>query len=115
MAVPVDQSDDESLRQLLAIESRLQGIVRAAKQEASRRIAEATAAAEQRRAAAHQAAEARDAEQARADRVAHEQALEAIAAAHRQVLEAIDRTPDSRIDDLADWALVQAMGGREAS
>ena len=105
------ESDDERLKQLLAVEHRLQDMVRAARGAAATRIAAARAAGEQRLAAARDAAEHADAERARAERVSHQELLLAIAARHRATLAVLDSVPDSRIDELAHLALAQAIAG----
>ena len=108
---PIDEPDDERLRQLLAVETRLQDLVRAAREDAARRIAAARAAGEHRLTASREAAERADAEGARAERAAHAEALSAIDAAHQTALAAITSLPDRRLDELARWALVQAIAG----
>jgi vacuolar-type H+-ATPase subunit H len=107
--VSLDAPDDQRLRELLAVEQRLQDLVRSAKEQAARRVAAARTAQEQRLAAARAAAEQADTERARAERVAHEQALEAIATAHRATLAVVIRISGARVDELARWALVQAI------
>lgn len=109
--LPFNEPHDERLRQLLAVEQRLQDLVRAAKEDATRQIAAAHAACEHRLTAAREAAERANAEQARADRVVHEEALSAIDAAHQAALAAITGLSDSRVDELARWAIVQAIAG----
>ncbi len=105
------ESDDDRLRQLLAVEHRLQELVRAAHDTAAQRIAAARTAGEQRVIAAREAAERADAERARAERLSHDEALVAIAARHRATLAAIVGVPDSRIDELARQALAHAIAG----
>jgi vacuolar-type H+-ATPase subunit H len=97
------------LRQLLAVEHRLQVLVRAARGDAGRRIAEARAARDLRLEAAREEAERAAAEQARLERAAHEKALAVIDAAHRAAIAAITHVSDSRVDELARWALSQAI------
>lgn len=109
--IPFDERDDERLRQLLEVEHRLQDLVRAAKEDAAGRIAAARAASDHRRAAARDAEERADAERARAERVVHERALSAIDTANQAALAAITSLPDTRVDELARWALLQAIGG----
>ena len=104
-----EESDDDRLRELLAVEHRLQNLVRAAREDAAQRIAEARAAGDRRVAAAREAAERTNAERARAERVAHEEALAAIDAAHRAAIAAIENVSDTRADELARWALCQAI------
>jgi hypothetical protein len=104
-----EESDDERLRELLAVEHRLQDLVRAAKEDAARRIAEARAAGERRLATAREASERTDAQRAQTERVAHEDALAAIAATHRATIAAIESVSDSRVNELARWALRQAI------
>lgn len=99
------ETPDERLRQLLAVEQRLQDLVNAAKENAARRIVAARAAGEQRLAAAREAVARADAEQARADHATHLEALSAIEAAHRTTLAAITELSDLRVDALARWAV----------
>jgi hypothetical protein len=105
------EEPDERLRQLLAVEQRLQDLVRAARDDAARRIIAARAACEQRLAAAREAADRADAEQARAERVTHIEALTAIEAAHRGALAALTELSDLRVDELARWAIGQVIDG----
>jgi hypothetical protein len=105
------ESDDERLRELLAVEHRLQDLVRAAREHAARRIAEARAAGDRRVAASREAAQRTDAERARAERVGHEEALAAIDATHRAAISAIENVSESRVDELARWALREAIAG----
>ena len=105
------EDPDERLRQLLDVEQRLQDLVRAAKDDAARRIVAARAAGEQRRSAAREAADRADAEQARAERVAHIEALSAIEAAHRAALATLTGLSDQRVDELARWAIGQVIDG----
>jgi hypothetical protein len=109
------ESDDARLRELLAVEHRLQDLVRAAKDDAGRRIAAARAAAEHRLTAAREAAESADAERARAERLIHEEALMTIDTRHRATLAAFANIPDSRIDELARLALAHAIAGTGGS
>lgn len=102
--------DDERLRQLLAVERRLEELVRAARDEAARRIADARAAGEQRLTAAREAAERADADRARTERAGHDAALMAIRAAHEAALAGIAGVPDDRLNELARWAVAQAIG-----
>jgi vacuolar-type H+-ATPase subunit H len=115
MTIPVDRPDDEHLRALLAVESRLQAMVRAAREAANRKVAEATAAGQQRRAMAIRAAETLDVEQARSDALEHERSLEVLAAEHRAALAAIDGIPESRLAALVDWTLGRLLDEREGS
>ena len=105
------ESDDDRLRQLLAVEHRLQELVRASRDAAAQRIAAARAAGEQRVLAAREAAERVDAERACAERLSHDEALLAIAVRHRATLAAIADIPDSRIDEWARLALAHAIAG----
>lgn len=111
MEARVDPPDDERLRQLLDVEQRLQELVRAAAEERRRRVAGAKAAGEHRLDAARVAAARADAEQARIERIDHERALTAIEAAHHAALAAIGALADDRVDELARWALEQAITG----
>lgn len=113
METPGGQPDDERLRELLAVEQRLQDFVRAAEEDAARRIAAADAAREQRLRAAREAAARADAEQARADRIAYQQALATIATAGQAVVTAIASLSDERVDELARWAVDQVISGAE--
>jgi hypothetical protein len=99
------ETPDERLRQLLAVEQRLQDLVKAAKDDAARRIVAARAAGEQRLAAAREAVERADAEQARAERATHIEALSSIEAAHRTTMAALTELSDLRVDELARWAV----------
>lgn len=108
----VDRPDDERLRQLLAVEQRLQDLVRAADEDASRRIAAARAVSEERQAAAREAAKHADAERADAERVSHAAALVAIQTAHEATLARFTAMADQRVDELARWAVAQAIDER---
>jgi hypothetical protein len=105
----IHESDDERLKQLLDVERRLQDLVRTAKDNAARRIAEAHAARERRLAASDDQAARADAERARADRALHEEALSAIDSAHQASLAAITNIGDKRVDELARWVLARAI------
>ena len=107
----IDHVDGEELRQLLAVEQRLQQQVEAAREQAAARIATARAAGDARLAAARDAAAHLDEDRARADREHHAQGLGAIAATHRAALAAIGSVSDDRVDELARWVLVQALNG----
>ena len=106
----VDEPADERLRQLLAVEHRLQDLIRVATDDAARRVAAARDAGQRRLAAASEAAARADDDSARAERVAHDEALAAIEGAHRAALTAITQVSDVRLDELARWALHRAMG-----
>jgi len=106
----VDQPDDGRLRQLLAVEQRLQDLVRAAEADTSGRIVAARAASDERLAAAREAAKRADAERAEADLVSHAAALAAIQTAHQSTLARITAIADERVDELARWAVAQAIG-----
>jgi hypothetical protein len=101
---------DERLRQLLAVESRLQESVRVAEAQAARRIAAAREARDRRLVEAHDAAAHADAARSREERTAHEQALAAIEREHLVIVAAINGLSDERIDELARWALDQVIG-----
>jgi hypothetical protein len=88
----------------------LQALVRAAEADRASRIASARAAREQRLAASSSEAARADAERARAERAAHDQALAALETAHRDALAGITDLPDSRIDQLARWAVSRVIG-----
>jgi vacuolar-type H+-ATPase subunit H len=105
---PVDQPDDERLRHLLAVEQRLQDLVRAAHEGATRRIAAARAASEERLAEARDAATRADSEQMEAERVGHAAALAEIQADLETALARISAIAD-REDELARWAVAQAI------
>ena len=109
MVLPADGPTDEGLRHLLAVERRLQDLVRAAREESARRIAAAHEEAERRLAAARQAAEREDDDLARAERVAQEQALAAVETAHHDALRVITSISDRRVDELARRALSRAI------
>ena len=112
MADPsVRQPDDERLRQLLAVEQRLQDLVRAAHEDASRRLAAARALAEQRLAAAREAAKLADHTRAEAEQVSHAAALATIQMAHKATLARMAALAEPRVDELARWAVAQAIGG----
>lgn len=108
---PIREPDDERLRQLLDIEQRLQGLVREARDEAARRIAATRAAGEQQLTAARAAAARADAERALAERADHEAALSAIRTASEAALVKIAGLPEERLNELARWAVVQAIAG----
>ena len=105
------EEPDERLRQLLDVEQRLQDLVRAARDDAARRIIAARAAGEKRHAAAREAADRAAAEQARAERLAHIEALAAIEAAHRAAVATLTGLSDLRVDELARWAIGQVIDG----
>ena len=105
----VEQPDDQRLRHLLAVEQRLQDLVRAARDDASRRIAAARAVNEQRLAAAREAAKRVDSEQMEAERVSHAAALAEIQADLDTVVARISAMAE-REDELARWAVAQAIG-----
>ena len=96
---------------MLALEQRLEDLVREARDDAARRIAAACAASEERLAAAREAAERADADRAVTERAEHEAALLAIREAHETALARIAALPDERLNELARWAVVQAIGG----
>lgn len=101
---------DERLRQLLAVERRLQERVRHAETAAAGRLAEARREGERVLAAAQsQQARAVDAE-ALADRAAHERSLAAIHDQHETILRAITGVSGETIDELARRALDRAIG-----
>jgi hypothetical protein len=102
-------SDDERLKQLLDVERRLQDLVRTAKDDAARRIAQARATRERRLAASQDEAARADADRALAERALHEQALSAIQSAHLASLAAITGISDQRVDELARWLLARAI------
>ena len=106
----VEQPDDERLRHLLAVEQRLQDLVRAAQADAGRRITAARAASDARLAAAREAARRDDAQRAEAERVSHAAALTAIQTVHRRAIAGITAMADERLDELARWAVAQAIG-----
>jgi hypothetical protein len=83
--------------------------VRAAEIDAAERIAAARAARDRRLSTAIAEAERVDAERARDERSAHDQELSAIETAHRGALASLADIADSRIDDLARWALARAI------
>ena len=101
---------DERLHQLLEIERRLQDLVRAANEDAARRIAAAREAGERRVNLAREEAERADAECARTEQAAHATALAALERASRAVVDSLNSVPDVRVDALARWAVLQAIG-----
>lgn len=101
---------DERLRQLLAVETRLQDLVRAAEKRAADRIAAARESRDRRLAEARDAAAHADESRSREERVEHEQALAAIERDHRIIIAAIDGLSDERIEQLARWAVDQVIG-----
>lgn len=104
-----DTPDDERLRQLLQVERRLQDLVRAAREDAVRRVAEARDRRDQRLRDALEEADRVDAGRARAE-----------AAAHADALAELDRAgaalpvdpPGGRIDELARRVLHRAIAWR---
>jgi hypothetical protein len=101
---------DERLQQLLAIEQRLQGLVRAAEERAAQRIAAVREVRDRRLVEARDAAAHADATRSHEERVEHEQALAAIERDHQVALAALAGVSDVRIDELARWALDQVIG-----
>lgn len=110
--IPADEPVDERLRQLLAVERRLQERVRHAETAAARRLAEARSEGERLQATARLQQAQADADQTLADRAAHERSLAAIQDQHETALRAITGVSDERIDELARRALDRAIGGR---
>lgn len=104
------EASEEQLRHLLALEARLQGLVRAAAEDAARRVAAERAEGDRRLAAAHDDIERAVSEEARAEHDAHVAARAALAAVHRTTLAALADLADDRIDDLARRALQRAIG-----
>ena len=104
------EASEEDLQHLLALETRLQGLVRATDMEAARRIAAERAEGDRRLAAARDDIERAAADEALAEHAAHVAAREALATAHRTTLAALTNLPDDRIDDLARRALQRAIG-----
>lgn len=109
MAEPAGGADDGRLRELLAIEQRLQDLVRTAEADAAGRITAARAASEHRLVAARWAAEQANDVRAREERLAHEEALAAIETGHQAALAAIADLRDRHVDELARWALEQVI------
>jgi hypothetical protein len=105
-----EQRGDERLRQLLAVEKRLQDVVRAAEARAAQRIAAAREASDRRLVEARDAAAQADAARSREEHAAHEQALAGIERDHQAVVAAIVGLSDERIEELAHWALGQVVG-----
>jgi hypothetical protein len=103
------REEHDTLPQLLAVEERLQALVRSATQQVADDVAAALAARDAVLADARQAAERADAEQASADRARHDTALAAIETASAGVVREISQIPASRVDALARWALEQAV------
>ena len=104
-----EQRGDERLRELLAVETRLHNLVRAAEESAAERIAAAREARDRRLVEAQGAAAHADLARSRDERVAQEQALAAIASDHEKVLAATASVSGERIDELARWALGQVI------
>jgi hypothetical protein len=104
------EASEEQLRQLLALEARLQGLVQAAGEDAARRIATERAEGDRRLAAARDNTERAVNEEARAEHDAHVAARAALAAARRTTLAALTDLADDRINDLARRALQRAIG-----
>jgi hypothetical protein len=107
-----EPSADERLRQLLAVETRLQELVRVAEARAARQIAAARDARDRRLTEARDAAAQTDAARSRDERAAHEQALAAIEHDHQRVVAAINGLSDERIEELARWAVDQVVDAR---
>ena len=108
--------DGDRLAELLAVEHRLQELVRAARDDADRRIAEARAERERRLTAARETATHADTERLENERVAHAAALSAIETASQAAIAAITGITEKQVDELARWAVAQAMGaGGEAA
>jgi hypothetical protein len=105
-----ERQGDERLQQLLAVEKRLQDLVRAAEERAAERIAAAREARDRRLVEARAAAAQADAVRSREERVAHEQALAFVEREHQAALAAIAAVSDQRIDELARWALGEVSG-----
>jgi hypothetical protein len=103
---------DERLEQLLAVEQRLEDLVRAAAEEAARRVEAARAAGERQLAVARADAQRADDARSREERNALADSLAAIDLSHRRALDAIAGVTDERVDALARWALDQVIGGR---
>jgi len=106
-----DEPVDDRLRQLLAIEQRLQERVRAAEADATRRIADARLHSEHIRAEAQLLQARADEEQAQADAAAHAVALTTIQHEHEAVMRAIADVSDERIDQLARRVIDRTIGG----
>jgi len=102
--------DGDGLAELLAVEHRLQQLVRAAREEADRRIAGARAERDRRLTSAHETAAQADAERLEDERVAHAAALSAIETANQAALAATSGITGERVDELARWAVAQAIG-----
>ena len=108
--------DGDRLAELLAVEQRLQELVRVAREDADRRIAEARADQERRLTAARDTVTHADNERLDNERVAHAAALSAIETANQAALAAINGITETRVDELARWAVAQATGtGGEAA
>jgi hypothetical protein len=103
-------NDDERLRQLLAVERRLQDLVRSAEARAAELIAAAGATRDRRLVEAGESAAQADEARSREERLAHQQALASIEKELQTVIAGIDGLPDQRIEELARWAAEQAIG-----
>jgi hypothetical protein len=109
--VAADERTDNGLRQLLAVEERLEALVRTAAEDAAQRVAAAAAAQDAQLAEARRQAQLADEQQAGADRLAHDAELKAIAADGDAVVARLAGTPEARVDALARWVLQQAIDG----
>lgn len=100
---------DERLRELLAVETRLQELVRAAEERAARQIASARDTRDRRLIEARDAAAQADAVRSRDERIEHEQALAGIERDHQEAVAAINRRSEERLEELARWAVDQVI------
>jgi hypothetical protein len=100
---------DERLQQLLAVEARLQELVRGAEARAALQIAAAREAGDRRLVEARDAAARVDAARSHDEQMAHEQALEAIESEHQRVMTAINGLSDEQLEELARWAVNQVV------
>jgi len=103
--MPASEPSDDRLRELLAVEERLQRLVADAREASRRRIAEAQEAAGRLLANAEAAAEEADAAQARLDLAAHEDARLSLERRHQATLASLSAVPDATVERLADQVL----------
>ena len=107
--MPASEPIDERLRDLLAVEQRLQRLVAAARADADRRVADARAAATRLLTDADTAVTRADAEQAGLDEAAHAQAQRALEERHRAVIASLTSISVEDRDRLARRALARVL------
>ena len=105
-----DEPIEERLRELLAVEARLQATVRQAESTAAGRV-EAARRDQARICQAIEDEAARHAAQEEAaDAAAHAEVLAALRADHQRALHAVAGVTDARVTELARLALTRAIG-----